>query len=50
MEFDYKELEAFIDDLNARLAESRTQLDEKLGWVFYPCLNAIEKALDRSMA
>lgn len=25
-------------------------LDEELGWVFYPCTNAIKEGLDRSMA
>lgn len=29
---------------------SYTVLDEKLGWVFYPSQNAINEALEKSMA
>lgn len=32
------------------MEESRMVLDENLGWVFYPCKNAIEEALEKSMA
>lgn len=45
-----KELENFIDDLNARLAESHVHYDDKLGEVFYPCQNAIIEGLNKSMA
>ena len=32
------------------IEESRIALDGKLGWVFYPCFNAIDEALEKSMA
>lgn len=44
------DLEEFIDVLNARLAGSHVHFDDKLGLVFYPCINAIEEGLERSMA
>ena len=44
------DLDAYFDDLNARLAESHVHFDDKLGMVFYPCMNAIEEGLERSMA
>lgn len=44
------DLEAFNMYLEKEMEQSRTQLDEKLGWVFYPCLNAIEEGLEKSMA
>lgn len=50
MEFTKEELETFIMFLEAEMNESRTVLDEELGWVFYPCKNAIREALEKSMA
>lgn len=44
------ELETMIMFLEAEMEQSRTVLDEKLGWVFYPCKNTIEEALEKSMA
>lgn len=44
------DLEAYFDDLKARLEESHVHFDDKLGLVFYPCNNAIKEGLDRSMA
>lgn len=48
MKFD----EMTVSDFMAYFEEkqSRTVLDEELGWVFYPCQNAIEEGLERSMA
>lgn len=50
MEFTKEELEVFVMLWEAEMKESRTVLDESLGLVFYPCKNAIEEALERSMA
>lgn len=50
MEFTKEELEVFDMLREAEMKESRTVLDESLGWVFYPCENAIEEALEKSMA
>lgn len=44
------DLETYIMFLEASMEESRMVLDEGLGWVFYPCENAIEEGLGRSMA
>lgn len=44
------DLKDFILFLDEEMEESIEKLDEKLGLVFYPCPNAIEEALDRSMA
>ena len=44
------ELEAMMMILEAEMKKSRTVLDEKLGWVFYPCSNALFEALEKSMA
>lgn len=44
------DLEAYIMYLESTMKESRTVLDEELGWIFYPCPNAIKEALERSMA
>lgn len=44
------DLETYIMFLEASMEESRMVLDENLGWVFYPCENAIEEGLNRSMA
>lgn len=43
-------LEEYVFFLEQEMEQSRTILDEQLGWVFYPCLNAIEEGLERSMA
>ena len=50
MEFEKCELEDFIMVLEAEMEQSRTVLEEKLGWVFYPCSNALLEALEKSMA
>lgn len=50
MKFENFELEGFVMLLEAEMKQSRIVLDEKLGFVFYPCPNAIKEALDRSMA
>ena len=50
MEFENFDLETFVMFLEAEAEQSRIVLDEKLGFVFYPCTNAIEEGLDRSMA
>lgn len=50
MEFTKEKLETFFMFREAEINESRTVLDESLGWVFYPCENAIEEGLGRSMA
>lgn len=50
MEFENFELESFVMLLESETEQSRVVLDEKLGWVFYPCPNAIEQGLNRSMA
>lgn len=50
MEFENFELESFVILLEAEMEQSRVVLDKKLGWVFYPCHNAIEEGLSRSMA
>lgn len=44
------ELEDMIMLLEAEMEQSRTVLDENLGWVFYPCSNALFEALEKSMA
>lgn len=44
------DLETYIMFLEAEMEESRVVLNENLGWVFYPCPNAIEEGLNRSMA
>lgn len=41
----------FVEHLYETLNnQSFSALDEELGWIFYPCTNAIEEGLDRSMA
>lgn len=50
MEFTKEEFEVFDMLRKAEMNLSRTILDENLGLVFYPCENAIEEALERSMA
>lgn len=44
------DLETFIFMIEKEMEEARNVLDEQLGWVFYPCPNAIEEGLERSMA
>ena len=48
MNFDEMTIADFIAYFEEK--ESRMVLDERLGWVFYPCPNAIEEGLERSMA
>lgn len=50
MEFTKEKLETFFMFREAEMNESRTVLDESLGWVFYPCSNALFEALEKSMA
>lgn len=50
MKFENLDLEGFVMLLEAEMEQSRIVLDEKLGFVFYPCQNAIEEGLNRSMA
>ena len=50
MELENFDLESFVMFLEAEAEQSRIILDEKLGFVFYPCMNAIEEGLERSMA
>lgn len=45
-----KVLTDFLNGLNARLTESHSHYDDKLGEVFYPCPNAILDGLNKSMA
>lgn len=44
------DLKDFILFLDEEMEESIEKIDKELGLVFYPCSNAIEEALDRSMA
>ena len=44
------DLETLVMLLKAEKERSRIVLDEKLGWVFYPCKNAIDETLEKSMA
>nr|DAV26826.1 MAG TPA: hypothetical protein [Caudoviricetes sp.] len=44
------DLKEFIIFLDEQMEESIEKLDKELGLVFYPCPNAIEEALDKSMA
>ena len=50
MKFENFELEAFVMFLEAEAEQSRVVLDEKIGFIFYPCMNAIEEGLEKSMA
>lgn len=50
MEVTKESIEAFFAFRKAEMKQSVTRLDENLGWVFYPCQNAIEEALEKSMA
>ena len=50
MEFEKSELEEFVMFLEQEMEQSRTILDEQLGWIFYPCPNALVEALEKSMA
>ena len=43
-------IEIFLMLRKLEMEENRMVLDENLGLVFYPCQNAIEEALERSMA
>lgn len=43
-------IETFIMLRELEMEESRMVLDENLGWVFYPCSNALFEALEKSMA
>lgn len=45
-----EKLEALLMLMELEMEESRIVLDEELGFVFYPCPNAIEEGLNRSMA
>ena len=44
------DLETLVMFLKAEKEQSRIVLDEKLGWVFYPCQNAIKEAIEKGMA
>lgn len=50
METTKEVIEALIMLREMEMEESRFVLDESIGWVFYPCPNAIEEGLNRSMA
>lgn len=50
MEVTKESIEAFFMFREAEVKQSVTRLDEKLGWVFYPCQNAIKEAIEKSMA
>lgn len=50
METTREYIEALILLRELEAEESRMVLDEKLGWIFYPCENAIEEGLNMSMA
>lgn len=44
------DLDTYLFFIEKEMEESRIILDSKLGWVFYPCFNAIDEALEKSMA
>ena len=44
------DLDTYLFYIEKEMEESRIVLDEQLGWVFYPCFNSINEALEKSMA
>lgn len=44
------DLATYLFIIEKEMEESRIVLDEQLGWVFYPCSNALDEALEKSMA
>lgn len=50
MEITKESVEAFFAFRALKMQQSRVVQDEKLGFVFYPCQNAIKEALEKSMA
>lgn len=50
MELTPKDIAEFINEMEEEMERSRLVPDKELGWVFYPCSNALFEALNRSMA
>lgn len=44
------DLDEYLTFTEKEMEESRIVLDEQLGFVFYACFNAIDEALEKSMA
>lgn len=50
MEITPENIADFINEMEEEMERSRLVPDEKLGFVFYPCSNALFEALEKSMA